>query len=42
MCKPGVPFNVVIPAHKTLASGTLRQCIRAAGVTEDQIVAALG
>ena len=34
--KPGHAYNVVIPAHRPVKEGTLRQCIRAAGITEEQ------
>lgn len=36
MSKPGHLLNVVIPAHPSLAEGTLRSCIRSAGITLEQ------
>lgn len=36
LTKPGHAFNVVIPAHRPVAEGTLKQCIRAAGLTIEQ------
>lgn len=41
MSKPGVPFNVVIPAHGVVKPGTLRQCLRAGEVTPEQFAEAL-
>ncbi len=41
MTKPGALFIVCLPAHRPVAEGTLRQCIRAAGLTEAEFVALL-
>lgn len=41
MSKPGHRYNVVIPAHKPLALGTLRTCIDAAGLSESQFITLL-
>jgi len=38
MTKPGVPANLSVPQHKELATGTLRQLIRAAGLTVDRFL----
>ena len=41
MSKPGHLFNVVVPAHRPVSEGTLKQCIRAAGITPAQFMAVL-
>lgn len=33
MVKPGHVFHVTLPAHRPVKEGTLRNCIRAAGIT---------
>lgn len=38
MSKPGELYNIVIPAHTPLAEGTLRNCIKLAGLTPAQFV----
>lgn len=41
MRKPGVIRAVVIPAHRPVAEGTLKACLKAAQVTREQFQDAL-
>jgi predicted RNA binding protein YcfA (HicA-like mRNA interferase family) len=41
LTKPGEVATLSVPAHPTVAKGTLRSLIRAAGVTVEEFVAAL-
>lgn len=36
MVKQGHPFHVCLPAHRPVKEGTLKQCIRAAGISPEE------
>jgi len=38
LTKPGVPYNLAVPDHKTLKAGTLRSLIRKAGLERDEFL----
>ena len=38
MTKPGQRANLSVPQHKELSVGTLRQLVRAAGLTVDEFL----
>lgn len=40
MTKPGVPAILSIPNHREVAIGTLRQLVRAAGLTDEEYLEA--
>lgn len=42
LSKPGELFNIVIPTHKPLAEGTLKSCIKNAGLTPEKFAKLLG
>lgn len=41
LVKPGHPYTISLPAHRPVAVGTLKQCIRAAGITPEEFNALL-